>query len=226
MTFNKRFQELIIKSGNEKSFFKSSGKVNYSEVARNIGVDSATVQRIFEENNKPSFEVLKRIAEYYNADLTWLLLGRHPEIIKSDKEGGEADFIHVPMMSGRLAAGMPLEADNKVELKIAFRREWIARKGNPANMSLIRIHGDSMEPTLLSGDVVLIDHSKNVISPQGGIYAIALDGEIMIKRVEYLRSRGVVVIKSDNARYSTEEVLPERLTVNGKMIWFAREMER
>lgn len=226
MSFIKRLQELIIKSGADKSLFKSSGKVNYSEVARNIGVDSATVQRIFEENSKPSFEVLRRIAEHYNADLTWLLLGKHPEIIKSDKEEGGSDFIYVPMVSGRLAAGMPLEADNKVELEIAFRREWIARKGNPGDMSLIRIHGDSMEPTLYSGDVVLIDHSKSVVSLQGGVYAIALDGEIMIKRVQYLRSRGVVVIKSDNPRYSTEEVPPERLTVNGKMIWFARELER
>jgi len=188
------------------------------------------VQRIIEENNRPSFEVLTKIAEFYNADITWLLLGRHPEIIKqeghSPETTGDSDFVFVPMVSGSLAAGLPLEADNKIELKIAFRKEWIARKGDPKRMSLIRIHGDSMEPTLYSGDIVLIDHAQNAISPQGGIYAIALDGEIMIKRVEFLRSRKIVVIKSDNPRYSTEESPPERLTVNGKMIWFAREAEK
>jgi SOS-response transcriptional repressor LexA len=226
MNFSKRFQEVVLGAGDKKSVHKSSGKLNYSEIARNIGVDSATVQRIFEDNNKPSFEVLTRIADYYNADMTWLLLGKHPEIIKLESEKESNDFIYVPMVAGKLAAGMPLEADNKIELKVAFRKEWIARKGNPANMSLIRIQGDSMEPTLLSGDIVLIDHANNVISSQGGIYAIALDGEIMIKRVEYLRSKGVVVIKSDNPRYTTEEVPPDRLTVNGKMIWFAREVER
>jgi phage repressor protein C with HTH and peptisase S24 domain len=229
MSFSQRFQELVLKTEPDKSVFKRSGKLNYSEIARNIGVDSATVQRIIEENNRPSFEVLSRIAEYYNADLTWLLLGRHPEIIKQqDQPGGDVggDFVFVPMVSGSLAAGKPLEAENAIELKIAFRKEWIARKGDPSRMSLIRIHGDSMEPTLYGGDIVLVDHGKNAISPQGGIYAIALDGEIMIKRVEFLRSRKVVVIKSDNPRYSTEEVPPERLTVNGKMIWFAREAEK
>lgn len=227
MNFSQRFQELIHKTPSDKSVFKRSGKLNYSEIARNLGVDSATVQRIIEENNKPSFEVLSRIAEYYNADLTWLLLGRHPDAIKTVGESdADANFIYVPMVSGRLSAGRPLEADNNVELKIAFRKEWIARKGNPNNMSLIRIQGDSMEPTLYSGDVVLVDHSKDVILNQGGIYAIALDGEIMIKRVEYLRSKQTVVIKSDNPRYSAEEVPPERVTVNGRMIWFAREVER
>jgi phage repressor protein C with HTH and peptisase S24 domain len=227
MTFSKRFQEVITASDFEKSVFKKSGKLNYSEIARNIGVDSATVQRILEENNKPSFDVLCRIAEFYNADLNWLLLGRRMEKIKDD--GGNLpgeDFIYVPMVSGALAAGRPLAADNAIELKIAFRREWMARKGDPKNMSLIRIQGDSMEPTLLSGDVVLIDHSKNVVSSQGGIYAIALEGEIMIKRVEYLVSKKVVVVKSDNPRYTAEEIPPEKLTVNGKMVWFAREVER
>jgi phage repressor protein C with HTH and peptisase S24 domain len=71
-----------------------------------------------------------------------------------------------------------------VDIKIAFRRDWIKKKGSPGNMSLIKVSGDSMQSTLLSGDIVLVDHGHNYIDPQGGIYAIAVDGEIMIKRVQ------------------------------------------
>ncbi len=49
-------------------------------------------------------------------------------------------------------------------------------------MSLIRVIGDSMEPTLGSGDIVLIDHSpRNYVDPHGGIDAIVVREEIMLK---------------------------------------------
>ena len=54
-------------------------------------------------------------------------------------------------------------------------------------MSIIKVSGDSMEPTLFSGDIVLVDHNRNYIDPQGGIYAIAMDDDvIMIKRLQVI----------------------------------------
>lgn len=93
-------------------------------------------------------------------------------------------------------------------------------------MILIRVIGDSMEPTLESGDIVLIDHSQNYVDPHGGIYAIVVQEEIMLKRLQVLYPSGNVKIISDNLRYQPVEIEPDLLKINGKVIRFGRELER
>jgi phage repressor protein C with HTH and peptisase S24 domain len=127
-------------------------------------------------------------------------------------------------MTGKISAGEGFIPDNSVEIKIAFRRDWIQRKGNPQNMSLIRITGDSMVPTLEPSDIVLVDHGLNFIDPHGGIYAIVVDDEIMIKRLQVLYPLKNVQIISDNPKYHFADVDPKDLKINGKVIWFGREL--
>lgn len=119
---------------------------------------------------------------------------------------------------------MGFAPENSVEVKVAFRKEWIARKGNAKDMVLIKVSGDSMEPTLLNGDLVLVDRGRNYLEPQGGVYAIALDDVIMIKRVQPIGDR--VRIISDNKMYEPFEVSADQVKINGKVIWFARELEK
>lgn len=115
--------------------------------------------------------------------------------------------------------------DDSVDLRVAFRRDWITRKDLPQNMSLIKVQGDSMAPTLLSGDLVLVDHSRSTIASQGGIYAISIGSEIMIKRVQPSFPNKLLVI-SDNKQYAPYEIATENIRVNGKVIWLGRDMER
>lgn len=136
------------------------------------------------------------------------------------------EYVYIPQVTGEISAGGGLIPDNTVEMRIAFRREWIERKGDPVNMSLIRVSGDSMEPTLISGDLVLIDHNRQHLDPQGGVYAISMDHTIMIKRLQLIYSTQQLRIISDNNRYETLNAVPDQVTINGKVIWYGREIER
>lgn len=135
-------------------------------------------------------------------------------------------FIPVRMVRGEISAGGGLLPDNTIEMRVAFRRDWIQRKGDPSNMSIIRVQGDSMEPTLMSGDIVLVDHGRNFIDPWGGIYALVSDSRIMIKRLQVLSHIGKIRVISDNQKYEPYVVSPDQLVINGKVIWFGREIER
>ncbi len=73
-------------------------------------------------------------------------------------------------------------------------------------MSLIRVSVDSMEPTLMSGDLVLVDHNRTTIDLQGGIYAISMDDTIMIKRLQIKYPLSTIRIISDNSWYETKEL--------------------
>ena len=83
-----------------------------------------------------------------------------------------------------------------------------------------------MEPTLQSGDLVLVDHSRNYVDEHGGIYAIARGQSISIKRLQILLESQCVKVISDNPKYDSAVLDPEKVFVNGKVIWFGREIER
>ena len=197
------------------------------------------------------YDMIIAFCEQENIPVGWLLSGQlaakyieidgqriltvssAPGLYKEDSEDkkevlatGNDEFIFVPQFSDKISAGAGISPTNAVEIRIAFRKDWIRRKGDPARMSLIKVSGDSMEPTLLPGDLVLIDHARNYVDFQGGIYAISVDSQIMIKRLEATPEKNQLQIISDNSKYKPREASPDKVHINGKVIWFGRELER
>lgn len=220
------------------------------EVAAILGLSKGAFSERKRRNSIPKKE-LELFCERESINMHWILTGEglkskeivdrlqkeewvnsFPRVKKlvttSSGEGDhlDKDFILIPQMTGEISAGGGRFADDSIEIKIAFRKEWIQRKGSLLNMSLIRVTGDSMEPTLCSGDLVLVDHGRNYIDPQGGIYAIALDNTIMIKRVQVIYPSRELKIISDNSRYEPAAVAHDSIVINGKVIWFGREIEK
>ncbi len=68
--------------------------------------------------------------------------------------------------------------------------------------------------------------SLKYVDPQGGIYAIAMDNIIMIKRLQAIYPAKKIRIISDSPKYEPLEAEPEQVIINGKVIWFGREIER
>ena len=179
-------------------------------------------------------KIHKSIAKllYYEIGVNpqWLLTGEGEMFTQSSRGSSAADaaaendkYIQVPLVSGKISAGRGLTPDNTIDIRLAFRKEWIRHHGNPENMSLIKVSGDSMEPSLLSGDIVLVDHSRNYIDPQGGIYAVEIDNAIIIKRLQAIYTTKKIRIISDNQRYEPLDVTPEQIHINGKVIWMGRD---
>ncbi len=98
---------------------------------------------------------------------------------------------------GGLPVGEGLET---IDLPVAWLNE---------NSFCLRVHNDSMEPTLLEGDVVLVNPTLD--AGDGDIVFVRMpDGEKLIKR--YRRVEDQVILESDNRRYP-----PIVLTIdNGK----------
>lgn len=160
----------------------------------------------------------------------WLLNGTGEMLLQKmkEEERPNGEFVYVPMVKGKIRGGPGIIPDNRVDIRLAFRHEWIKRKGDPREMALIRVTGDSMEPTLYSGDIVLVNLSKNYVDPQGGIYALYFKGdeEISIKRLSKVHPSGKILVSSDNKEYPPFEIDPEDIYINGKIIWYGREIER
>jgi transcriptional regulator with XRE-family HTH domain len=89
-----------------------------------------------------------------------------------------------------------------------------------AKLRVFEIEGDSMVPTIVSGDRVVIDTGHKNPSPDG-LYAIrdAFDS-VIVRRLQLLRSGGPSRVKviSDNPNHAAEEVSLSELKIVGKVV--------
>jgi phage repressor protein C with HTH and peptisase S24 domain len=210
------------------------GEISQAKLATQTGIPLHKIKDAESGKVKISTEIAKILEDNFNYSFRWVLTGEGPKmretsrdhVIPAQANFPADDFVLIRQVNGRISAGSGLVPDDSVDVQAAFRKDFIKRKGGkPENMSLIKVAGDSMEPTLLAGDLVLVDHGRNAVAPQGGIYAIVLEDEILIKRVQLVFPDKILVL-SDNRQYPTQELARDQVRVNGKVIWFARELER
>lgn len=138
------------------------------------------------------------------------------------------EFVLVPRydVAGSMGNGALIHSEQIVD-HLAFKADWVRLElgANPKNLVLISAVGDSMEPTLRPGDLLLVDRSENGVK-QDAIYAIALGGELRIKRVQRLFD-GRLIIRSDNPGYQPEEIAPsitDTVNIIGRVVWAGRRM--
>ncbi len=198
---------------------EAAGIVSQQELAALLGVNRSAVTQAKRRGVAPR-SWADRVARVYGLDPEWLETGR------GDPRGAVRgdDFAAVPKVRARLCAGGgSFETGGEIEDYYAFRREWLARKGNAAQMVLMDIFGNSMEPEIKEGDTALIDQSQKGVMA-GGIYAVGLEDTVMVKRVE--KRPGALVLVSDNTDYAPivlqgEEIAQARII--GKVVWIGRE---
>ncbi|MGY5333038.1 S24 family peptidase [Pseudomonas protegens] len=138
----------------------------------------------------------------------------------------DLSYTGVNQHTARAAAGDG-EENSHVEIRglLAFKSEWLRlNRLNPKNLDVIYANGSSMEPTINSGDVLLIDRSK--IEPKDGqIFAMYSDAKgTIVKRLIQSDFDGWL-IRSDNPdktmygdqNLSSDEINEVRII--GRVVW-------
>ncbi len=151
-----------------------------------------------------------------------------PSLYNDEEESFAAQFCTVPLVAAKLSAGGgSLETEGLVLQRMAFRREWLQRRGRVEKMVLMRVHGDSMEPYIQDGDLALIDTSQKNIIPYA-VYAVGVDDGIYVKAVETLPGQRLI-LRSFNERYSPMDIdmrgdLADSVRIIGKVLWWCHEV--
>lgn len=142
------------------------------------------------------------------------------------------EYAHIPLHEAMLAAGSGYHnAGEAIVDHLAFRRDWLTRMGVTISAARVaRVRGDSNQPTLWDGDMVLIDTSKRdpAIRRKGAsdqrrspFYALIDSGEARVKRIER-PSPDVMMLISDNPDFPPELRHGDQLTditITGRVIW-------
>ena len=118
----------------------------------------------------------------------------------SRTETPQESFAHVPMF-GSIAAGTPVEA--------------LARDGPPISMTGAGIH---------DGDMILIRRAET--APPGTVVVALVDGcEVTLKRLEYDRDSGEVLLIAENPDYGIQRYASDRVQIQGRLSGLIRMYE-
>lgn len=134
------------------------------------------------------------------------------------------DVLQVAIYDIRASAGAgALVEDGAPSGWQPYRAAELAR-WNIDDLAVIQVGGDSMWETLHDGDKVLVNRGeKRIVKP--GIYILAYEGELLVKRCQRNLNDGSVMVSSDNPAYQSFVVDdPERLAVIGRVVWIGRAL--
>lgn len=139
----------------------------------------------------------------------------------------ESLFVEVPAYDVSASAGDGAEVNGEqIKYMVRFRLDWLKKKttASASKLKIISVQGDSMNPTLMDGDSVLLDMTQ--ASPtKEGIYAIRYDHTLIIKRVQYNPTTKRVALVSDNKLYEPmHDIDPATLDIVGRAIWQSRNL--
>ena len=198
------------------------GSVN--ALAKASGIAQSTIRKYFERGEPPRSTIFK-LAEAAEVRAEWLLTGVGSMQAGADDAGADAIWIPDYDTYARVVSGNEVDSECMDGL-VAFRRDWLRNKlrVDPARLCLIHVEGDSMEPTLRPGDLILVDCSDTTV--RDGIFALDLDGALHVKRLHRLDSNTVEVL-SDNRSYQPRLIATrssgEEAQIVGRAVWADRK---
>lgn len=132
----------------------------------------------------------------------------------------------VPRLDVRASAGPGAVAGNEQALSaIGLDKEWLRQicRGRDGDVSIIQVDGDSMAPTLMDGDDILVDRSEAGRPIRDGIYVLRRDETLSVKRLGLNPANGLLSIASDNPAHPTwHDCDPTSVDVIGRVVWAGR----
>jgi transcriptional regulator with XRE-family HTH domain len=205
------------------------------KAALNLDVVPGTINHILTGRRRPSLELMEKMlaragAGYREALAPYLKPPADPAPL-DDQAMIEQGFLKVPFSDDmRLAAGgggaVPLTYE-AADSPVVVHGPSLGRR-SARQLQAFRLGGDSMEPVLASGGIVIADLSHNDLSQlrEGSVYVLCwdlYDGECAAKYLRWAEKGRWLSIESENKRYAPVVKAVEEVRLIGKIIWAWRE---
>ncbi len=198
---------------------------DYASLSRFIGRNAAYMQQFMKRGTPRRLkeEDRSKLARYFRVDEQ--LLGGPAPVATSDVE---TKLIKVERHDVDVSAGHGGDGDEGPrKLLFGFEESWLRGvcRGGIDQLSMVRVQGDSMDPTLGDGDDILVDASESARSIRDGIYVLRRDDALVVKRLAVNPETQRITVKSDNTVYpSWPDLKPESLRILGRVVWAGRRM--
>ncbi|RJG55811.1 helix-turn-helix transcriptional regulator [Sphingobium terrigena] len=201
---------------------------NYADLSRLIGRNPAYIQQFIKRGTPRKLDEADRhvLARYFGVAEQMLGGSTAPVAIPARTRGMPA-VVAVPRLALGASAGVgTLDDDERAAGVMAFDAHWLRHLGvRPQRVSIIRVDGESMAPTLSDGDDIMVDHDDDATRLRDGVYVLRLDGVLMVKRIAMGPLRGRFSVVSDNLHYPDwTDIDPALVDIVGRVVWTGRRL--
>ncbi|MEO0063348.1 MAG: hypothetical protein RLZZ08_1908 [Pseudomonadota bacterium] len=130
----------------------------------------------------------------------------------------ESDWVDIPRLPLEASAGPGATGAEEIAFDaFRFSRKWLREQGlDAAQLSAIRVMGDSMDPLLRDGDEILVDCTPRPF--RDGVHVLRLGDMLHVKRVQ-AGQPGRVRLISANEAYDPIDVGLDEVDLIGRVVW-------
>lgn len=180
----------------------NEGGMSYEAIALLIGAGTSTVHGIVNGRNKglrTGYDKMNQYASKLNISIAHHF---------SDINFGRNDCVYIPHVKAKLGAGASYITSSQRIGDVPFSKDFLSRERIIASKAVIfDVVGDSMEPIIPEGAVVLVSTKEEDMIPRSGqIFAVRIRDEIMIKR--FINMGETILLQSENKNRPDHTVYP------------------
>jgi phage repressor protein C with HTH and peptisase S24 domain len=196
---------------------------DFAGLSRMLGRNPAYIQQFVRRGVPKRLKEAERrkLARYFA--ISESLLGGPAE------ENGSNGLVPVKRVSVRASAGPgAVVGAEAAKPYFAFDGRWLkALTGTAAGkLSVIRVEGDSMAPTLNAGDDILVDPADCAERLRDGSYVLRVDDTLIVKRIALHPVGRRVTVQSDNPAYPDwPDCDMAEIVCIGRVVWAGRKID-
>lgn len=183
------------------------------ELGAVVGLAESTISQYETGKREPDNETLLRLGEFFNTSVDYLL-GRETAT-DGPPEPSVPGSKWIPVI-GTIPAGTPIEAIEE----ILDYEEITPQMASQGEHFALKIKGQSMEPKISNGDVVIVRKQDDCENGEIGVVLVNGD-EATVKRIKK-RPEGLMLIPNNPAYepmfYSNEEIENLPVRIIGKVV--------
>jgi phage repressor protein C with HTH and peptisase S24 domain len=188
--------------GERIKIIRSKLNLSQKEFAEKLNIKQNMLSYYESGRSQPPIDVVEKISITFNINTNWLLTGRGDIFIGDNKSRPEEKgIIYLPVLNTKVSAGYGIENFEITITDYFGLEERLVFPYKKEKLKVQTVRGDSMSPTLMDGDIVVV--AEGVIDGDG-IYVINRAGSLFVKRLQFKLTENCVVIISDNVKYDRE----------------------
>ena len=187
---------------------KTGQNINQSMLADSLGITRQTVSNRIKNYSQLTVSEIFRVEEFFGIKI-------FGENKKLDDNITYIDYYNNVFAS--CGSGSIVFSEEKTQIPIATF--FIENFSKQKKYSIINASGNSMAPTIDSGDKLVIEHWFGDQIQDNKIYVFCFNNEFFVKRLS--KNLDEIIIKSDNSDYRTRTISGEtisELVLIGKVV--------
>lgn len=195
-------------------FLRKQKNKNQTYIANLINKTQAAYAKYEKGLTEPDTQSLKILSNFYGVTIDSLLTSSPSELFEAEPQQQKIGF-KIPVL-GTIPAGIPIEAVEEILDYEEIPQEWTTQ----GEYFGLKVKGDSMQPRIMNGDVVICRKQDNADS--GDICVIMVNGnDATLKQIKK-DTNGIALVPFNKNYspmfYSNEQIATLPVRIIGKVV--------